>query len=61
MPVVNVRLANGSASSQQKKEVVEGVKDVLHKVLNKDKNWIHVEVTEEPLGDLIEIIQNARK
>ncbi|QCE33267.1 tautomerase [Acetobacteraceae bacterium] len=61
MPVVNVRLASGSASPEQKKEVIEGVKDVLHKVLNKDKNWIHVELDEAPLNELIEIIEKARK
>lgn len=48
MPFVNMRITkeNGQPTTEQKKELIEGVTDLLVKVLNKDRASIIVIIDE---------------
>jgi len=46
MPYVNIRITNDGATKAQKLELIQGVTDVLQRVLNKDPARIFIVIDE---------------
>lgn len=51
MPYVNVRIAKGNASTEQKREVIKRITDVLFDVLGKPKPSTYVVIDEVELDN----------
>jgi 4-oxalocrotonate tautomerase family enzyme len=46
MPYVNIRIAKGGVTAEQKGELIQGVTQLLKEVLNKDPNSTYVVIDE---------------
>ncbi|QJB56849.1 4-oxalocrotonate tautomerase family protein [Pseudodesulfovibrio sp. zrk46] len=46
MPFVNIRITKEGATAEQKKQLIEGVTDLLHDVLGKNKKTTFVIIDE---------------
>lgn len=51
MPYVNIKVTNEGVTRAQKAELIKGVTDLLHTVLNKDPSTTFVVIDEVELAD----------
>lgn len=64
MPYVNVRITDDGVSAEKKREVIQGITDVLVRVLNKKPESTFVVIDEVPTdnwGHKGESVTNLRK
>ncbi|MER7210915.1 4-oxalocrotonate tautomerase family protein [Streptosporangium sp. NPDC000239] len=51
MPIVTIQVINENLTAEKKKQLIDGVTDLVHDVLRKDPERIYVIVQEVPLDN----------